>query len=173
MGRLRRRIREWIRGSVTDARGTPREVAPAFYNEIRDEPGMPGKWTGLLVMLGSFLLGGVLAFIAVNVVFGGGRQLVNNLGPVLGSALLAGVQSVIMAVVAFGPIVLYARWQRGKLFDFAVRTGVRRRLCPGCVYDLSATPPEPEGCVVCPECGAAWKTPEDRDAPQDAYRPGR
>ncbi len=32
-------------------------------------------------------------------------------------------------------------------------------LCPGCVHGLGGIPPEPDGCVVCPECGAAWRAP--------------
>jgi hypothetical protein len=29
--------------------------------------------------------------------------------------------------------------------------------CPQCAYRLSDLKPEPDGCVVCPECGAAWR----------------
>ncbi len=29
--------------------------------------------------------------------------------------------------------------------------------CPSCDYDLSSQPKEPDGCSMCPECGAAWK----------------
>ena len=28
--------------------------------------------------------------------------------------------------------------------------------CPSCGYDLTELPREDDGCVVCPECGAAW-----------------
>jgi hypothetical protein len=28
--------------------------------------------------------------------------------------------------------------------------------CGGCAYSLEAIPPEPDGCRICPECGAAW-----------------
>lgn len=33
-------------------------------------------------------------------------------------------------------------------------------LCACCDYDLKAVRPEPDGCRICPECGAAWKLPE-------------
>ena len=32
-------------------------------------------------------------------------------------------------------------------------------VCPSCGFDLSALSPEPDGCVVCPECAAAWRLP--------------
>ncbi len=31
------------------------------------------------------------------------------------------------------------------------------RLCPQCLYELHGLPAEDDGCVVCPECGAAWR----------------
>ena len=34
-------------------------------------------------------------------------------------------------------------------------------LCPACWYDLAESPIEPDGCCVCPECGAAWRLPEN------------
>lgn len=38
---------------------------------------------------------------------------------------------------------------------------VHHRRCGSCVYDIRSTPEEPDGCTVCPECGAAWKlTPQ-------------
>jgi hypothetical protein len=41
-------------------------------------------------------------------------------------------------------------------------------VCLACLYDLSGLPPEPDGCTVCPECGAAWKL----DAPALNNHPG-
>ncbi|MFT5424768.1 MAG: hypothetical protein ACI89L_002568 [Phycisphaerales bacterium] len=49
------------------------------------------------------------------------------------------------------------------------RLGDRRSLalrdqrCPACWYDLAESPIEPGGCVVFPECGAAWRVPEHND----------
>ena len=31
--------------------------------------------------------------------------------------------------------------------------------CPACVYSLSGQQAEPDGCIVCPECGGAWRRP--------------
>lgn len=30
-------------------------------------------------------------------------------------------------------------------------------LCPACVHGIDGIPPQPDGCVTCPECGAAWR----------------
>lgn len=35
-----------------------------------------------------------------------------------------------------------------------------RRRCAACFYPLDDCKPEPDGCTVCPECGAAWRLPE-------------
>jgi hypothetical protein len=32
--------------------------------------------------------------------------------------------------------------------------------CPGCTYKMGYLPVEADGCVLCPECGAAWRMPE-------------
>ena len=49
---------------------------------------------------------------------------------------------------------------------FWPRTGLRwmckSRQCPSCSYGLADLAPEPDGCTVCPECGAAWRLPADR-----------
>jgi hypothetical protein len=31
--------------------------------------------------------------------------------------------------------------------------------CGVCAYELKGLEPESDGCVVCPECGAAWRDP--------------
>lgn len=35
-------------------------------------------------------------------------------------------------------------------------------LCASCGYELTGTPPDPDGITKCPECGADWRLPEDR-----------
>ena len=36
------------------------------------------------------------------------------------------------------------------------RLYARHGVCPGCAYRLTGLAREDDGCVVCPECGAAW-----------------
>jgi hypothetical protein len=44
---------------------------------------------------------------------------------------------------------------------WAARHGARRAaICAACGYDLHGLTPEPDGCTVCPECGAAWRLAE-------------
>jgi hypothetical protein len=43
--------------------------------------------------------------------------------------------------------------------ETVVEALLSERRCASCVYDLSTISPEPDGCRVCPECGAAWKLP--------------
>lgn len=38
-----------------------------------------------------------------------------------------------------------------------VQAAVRAGLCGACGYPLDSLEPGPDGCVQCPECGAAWK----------------
>ena len=34
---------------------------------------------------------------------------------------------------------------------------VLRGVCGACVHDMTGVPDQPDGCRVCPECGAAWR----------------
>ncbi len=38
-----------------------------------------------------------------------------------------------------------------------VRAMLRAQRCPSCDYDLRGSPAQPDGCILCPECGAAWR----------------
>ena len=41
------------------------------------------------------------------------------------------------------------------------------RRCPACAYALDHLHQESDGCVICPECGAAWCLPQE---PQERFR---
>lgn len=63
-----------------------------------------------------------------------------------------------VAVVAIGPILTLIA---GKLILPATKSPTQRLYldrgrCPQCAYRLSDLKPEADGCIVCPECGAAW-----------------
>ena len=45
-----------------------------------------------------------------------------------------------------------ARWGAEQVAPVIVSEG----LCAACGYNLHGSKPEPDGCIVCPECGAAW-----------------
>lgn len=80
-------------------------------------------------------------------------------GPSAGRWELVGVVAVGIALVA----VQYAR-RSERVSENATPNDVSRAMlkaerCPCCVYMLSGVPTQPDGCIVCPECGGAWKTP--------------
>ena len=57
----------------------------------------------------------------------------------------------------------YMRWEKSYSKKIAGRLK-RDVLCPACLEDLSALHPDPDGCTVCTECGAAWRLPDSQDA---------
>ncbi|CAG1008023.1 hypothetical protein PHYC_03509 [Phycisphaerales bacterium] len=72
------------------------------------------------------------------------------------------VMGVLMIVGAFGFLWLAQAFLRsnagirGKTLRFEM---LSRALCPRCAADLTGLVPEPDGCLVCRECAAAWKPP--------------
>ena len=42
-----------------------------------------------------------------------------------------------------------------------VRRCIAARLCGACAYPIGGLPPQRDGLVVCPECGAAWRLPPE------------
>ncbi len=56
--------------------------------------------------------------------------------------------------------------------ETAVEAMLRERLCASCAYDLAALIPDPDGCRVCPECGAAWKFLSPWVPPRSAWGAG-
>lgn len=68
---------------------------------------------------------------------------------------LSGIMAFIAIAVGFScsPALREARHTR----TIAARQSRLVRVCPACEYSLESSAPEPDGCTVCPECGAAWK----------------
>ncbi len=61
-------------------------------------------------------------------------------------------------IVAAQTLVIYktARWLWAPI---EAREMLRKSICPHCRFSLTGISPDPDGCTVCPECGAAWKLP--------------
>lgn len=70
-------------------------------------------------------------------------QIVKIIGNILVMGSLTGVGSLVF----HGPRLQHAR--------IAAALAVRR--CPACTHNLEGVLSDPDGCTVCPECGAAWK----------------
>lgn len=77
-----------------------------------------------------------------------------------------------LTVVVPLAIFLYNRLERSHQQDAIIRFATSEdpeRPCPCCAYRLVGLPPEEDGCVVCPECGAAWRVEPARDADEGAW----
>lgn len=80
----------------------------------------------------------------------------------LAEDLSTGLGLMIFSPVAVPLITLSLATSRGVLGLGGTLPGRMRRAmlalhrCPACGYDLSVSEPGPDGCVVCPECAAAW-----------------
>jgi hypothetical protein len=55
-----------------------------------------------------------------------------------------------------GPLVRPAYRRKHK------ELALRHVRCPWCMYSLLGQAPQNDGCIVCPECGGAWRTPTAR-----------
>jgi len=70
---------------------------------------------------------------------------------------LVGLPALVLFTLAPRTVkVITLRWQCA----FLINVG----RCPSCGYELRALPPADDGCTVCPECGAAWRLPEEHPA---------
>ncbi len=59
--------------------------------------------------------------------------------------------------VIVGLIFLFARFERGKAFGASIELYTYYGRCAQCLSSLRGLSPEADGCVVCPECAAAWR----------------
>jgi hypothetical protein len=67
------------------------------------------------------------------------------------------VPLILMAAAIGTTVRLLIGWQvRGGLHR-VVGTVLEEGLCASCGYNLVGLPVEPDGCVICPECAAAWR----------------
>ena len=68
---------------------------------------------------------------------------------------------MLLAAIPLGvipPIIIIAIFRRAAA-DRLARYYLAAAYCPSCAYDLASISPQPDGCRVCPECGAAWRLP--------------
>lgn len=74
-------------------------------------------------------------------------------GPSWTFALASGVS---IALTFSGAFWAMRRFEKSLAAD-AARLMLIDALCPSCAYGLHGLPEDPDGCLVCPECGAAWR----------------
>ena len=72
-------------------------------------------------------------------------------------AVYSAAVSIVVPGLLTAPLAVLARrrvWGHPPL----VRDGLLTQgFCPACAHGLRGVPPGPDGCTVCPECGAAWR----------------
>ncbi len=95
-----------------------------------------------------------------------------KVGPlVLAVAMFSPVSSTLIVLVSITLVALLAAWSdRG---DRLANDMVRAGRCAGCAYSLEGLGPEPDGCTVCPECGAAWNRAERLAPPRTVVIPNQ
>ncbi len=67
------------------------------------------------------------------------------------------VSFVLMMLFAFPWLGVRLRLPLTAMPDEIVRVFNEFRRCASCAYSLKELSPEADGCVVCPECGGAWR----------------
>lgn len=135
-------------GSMKDARGVRREIR-LRQGSIGAERGFcPRRTRAELRML-------VLAvcLISAPVWLGGGTVLLWSNGVDhevvrVGAPISLGLVFVGLAVLMHA-MTLGMRARAAEL--------LRMKECPSCRYHLDDLEPDPDGCTICPECGAAWR----------------
>ncbi len=149
---------------ITDARGNPVRTSVALWGPtrkhsdeltrgqartiergMRSDPAPPRRMVvvSMLVAMPLFLLPAVLILLLTR--YAGGRAIWWAIpgGVVLGT---------------FGPLAMMLTL-RSLMLPRIVRAYVRAGFCGACGFPLEGQPREDDGCVICPECGAAWNTP--------------
>ncbi len=136
--------RDLVRASKSDNPGLAmlaRRLAASIKSETRRTT--PDRLAiGIAMTVGVLLAYGFLGATAT--------ALFGLRGAGLGLALLVG-----LIVLANKVYAAYIR--RGATSQIA-RTAVAEGVCGSCAFSLQGAPEGPNGCVVCPECAAAWST---------------
>ncbi len=77
---------------------------------------------------------------------------------------------------SFAPQVLGHAFFLGTSIWYGSRMTARIRIealldeaiCPSCRYPIAGIPTAEDGCIICPECGAAWRLPAHASGDQHA-----
>lgn len=136
--------RDLVRASRSDNPGLAmlaRRLAASIKSETRRTT--PDRLAiGVVMTIGVLLAYGFLGATAT--------ALFGLSGAGVGLVLLVG-----LIVLANRVYAAYVR--RGALSQIA-RTAVAEGVCGSCAFSLQGAPEGPNGCLVCPECGAAWRS---------------
>lgn len=98
-----------------------------------------------LLVVGAALLSMVIFFVGMGLARVYARGTPMWIAPVCGIVVVQGI--------AIGLTRGSRRWTEPRIVSEVLKEG----LCPSCGYNLHGIPVAEDGCVVCPECGSAWK----------------
>ncbi len=79
-----------------------------------------------------------------------------------------GISSTLHLIVLYSAAgtvgYLFSRRSYTPMIEWLCARRLARVECGACTFSLDGLPTEPDGCTLCPECGAAWRVPgvEDR-----------
>jgi hypothetical protein len=139
----------WPRGIGGTARVTFRSAARVLIDVLRAR-----------LFIVPMLAAGAVVMIALAVVKGGPWILaLFSFSPVLSISLLL----VFAGLVSFSDSITE---HKERLKTRRLRDGQ----CPACGYDVAEIDADADGCVVCPECGGAWRMSRLSDPPRVVIR---
>lgn len=75
-------------------------------------------------------------------------------GTLLGNLVLPTITSIVVSTAIW--LVSLNAIRRSK-FHIISSIHLEQGHCAACAYKLEGLTPEPDGCITCPECSAAWK----------------
>ena len=94
------------------------------------------------------------------------------LGAYVGPSSLLSLRLALISVaclVAIVPALISFRMHPARVIPRRLAAG----RCGACAYPLRELPREPDGCTVCPECGAAWKLEEATEGLRETGTEGK
>lgn len=98
------------------------------------------------------LIGGVMGWSIWTIIF---LPFTSLKGSLLGNFLIPTIASIVVSsIIWFASLT----WVRQRKFPKIAAVHLEHGKCAGCGYELKDLQVEDDGCVVCPECNAAWKS---------------
>lgn len=105
-------------------------------------------WISVELLIGAVVLGVLLWAARLT---GLARPL-----PVAIAAPLIGTLLFVWAIVGFVSMAIAAR-ATPQMCERVFESRISQNKCRACSFSLDGLSPQPDGCTVCPECGAAWR----------------
>lgn len=98
------------------------------------------------------LIGGVMGWSIWMIIF---LPFTSLKGSLLGNFLIPTIASIVVSTIIW---FVSLTWVRQLKFPKIAAVHLEHGKCAGCGYELKDLVVENDGCIVCPECNAAWKS---------------